>query len=57
VRARRSGALLDFANEHGERGLRAIGGRQAGERLLEQQDPGLDAQALLAVLERAAGED
>jgi len=57
VRARRAGALLDFANEHGERGLRAIGGRQAAERLLEQQDPGLDAQALLAVLERAAGED
>jgi LAO/AO transport system kinase len=57
VRARRVGALLDFANEHGARGLRALGGRQAGERLLEQQDPGLDAQALGAVLERAAGED
>jgi LAO/AO transport system kinase len=56
VRARRAGALLDFASEHGERGLRAIGGRRAAERLLEAQDPKLDAQALLTILERAAGE-
>jgi LAO/AO transport system kinase len=54
VHARRAGALLDFASEHGERGLRAIGGRRAGERLLEQQDPGLDTQSLVAVLERTA---
>ena len=57
MRARRAGALLDFASEHGQRGLRAIGGRHAGERLLERQDPGLDAQALLSILEHAAGED
>jgi GTPase len=56
VRARRAGALLDFTDEHGERGLRALGGRRAGERLLEQQDPGLDTQALVATLERAAAE-
>ncbi len=54
TRARRSGALLDFAAEHGERGLRAVGGRRAAERLLEEQDPGLDEQALVTVLERAA---
>jgi LAO/AO transport system kinase len=56
LRARRAGALLDFAGEHGERGLRAVGGRRAAERLLEEQDPGLDAQALVCVLERAAAE-
>jgi LAO/AO transport system kinase len=54
LRARRAGALLDFAGEHGERGLRAVGGRRAAERLLAQQDPGLDAQALVSALERAA---
>ncbi len=53
LRARRAGALLDFAEEHGERGLRAVGGRRAGERLLEQQDPGLDTQALVITLELA----
>jgi LAO/AO transport system kinase len=56
LRARRAGALLDFAGEHGERGLRAVGGRRAAEGLLEQQDPGLDTQALVCVLERAAAE-
>jgi LAO/AO transport system kinase len=54
LRTRRAGALLDFTGEHGERGLRALGGRRAGERLLEQQDPGLDAQTLVTILERAA---
>jgi LAO/AO transport system kinase len=54
LRARRAGALLDFTGEHGERGLRALGGRRTGERLLEQQDPGLDTQALVAALELAA---
>jgi LAO/AO transport system kinase len=54
ARARRMGALLDYAGEHGERGLRALGGRRAAEKLLETEDPGLDAQALVAALERAA---
>jgi GTPase len=53
LRARRSGALLDFAAEHGERGLRAVGGKHTAERLLEQQGPTLDAQALVRVLETA----
>jgi LAO/AO transport system kinase len=56
LRARRAGALLEFADEHGERGLRAVGGRRAAERLLEGQDPGLDMQALVSALERAAWE-
>lgn len=50
--ARRSGALTDFALEHGERGLRALGGRAAALALLGGQDPGLDVPALVAVLER-----
>jgi LAO/AO transport system kinase len=56
LRARRNGALLDFVAEHGERGLRALGGRHAAERLLGQQDEALDAQALARALEAAATE-
>jgi LAO/AO transport system kinase len=55
TRARRLGAL-DFVAEHGERGLRAIGGRRAAVRWLGEQDPGLAGPALVAALEvRAAG--
>jgi LAO/AO transport system kinase len=54
AQARRAGALLDFAAEHGERGLRAIGGRRAAENLLAAQDPGLDAQTLTTRLEETA---
>jgi LAO/AO transport system kinase len=53
--ARRAGALADFAAEHGERGLRALGGRRAAEKLLADADPGADVPALTAALERAAG--
>jgi LAO/AO transport system kinase len=53
-RIRRTGALLDFTDEYGEHGLQAVGGRRVAERLLEAQDPGLDEQALVTVLERAA---
>lgn len=53
LRARRAGALLDFADEHGERGVRALGGRRGAERLLAGQAPGLDGQALVEVLEHA----
>jgi LAO/AO transport system kinase len=52
LRARRAGALSEFVCEHGERGLRALGGRGAAERLLAEQEPGLEAPALVAVLER-----
>lgn len=49
VRSRRMHALADFTAEHGERGLRAIGGRREAERWLSAQDPALD----VAALERA----
>jgi LAO/AO transport system kinase len=51
--ARRAGALNEFALERGERTLRALGGRAAAERLLAEQDPGLDAPALVRALEAA----
>jgi LAO/AO transport system kinase len=44
--ARRRHALENFAVEHGERGLRALGGRLGAERWLETQDPGLDVPSL-----------
>jgi LAO/AO transport system kinase len=51
--ARRAGALTDFTIEHGERGLRALGGRTAAMRLLDEQDVGLQTPDLVARLERA----
>jgi len=50
--ARRAGALTDFAVEHGEVGLRALGGRRAAAAMIERQPPGLGTPALVAVLER-----
>jgi LAO/AO transport system kinase len=49
--ARRAGALADFVAEHGERGLRAIGGRRGALALLDEQDPAADAATLLSALE------
>lgn len=46
LRSRRMHALADFVTEHGERGLRALGGRRAAERWLAEQDPGLDVPEL-----------
>ena len=55
LRARRMHALADFVTEHGERGLRAVGGRREAEKWLSDQDPGLDVAALGRLLsERAA---
>jgi LAO/AO transport system kinase len=51
--ARRAGALSDFAFEHGERGLRALGGRAAASALLSHQDAGLQTPDLLHCLEAA----
>ena len=51
--ARRASALADFVAEHGERGLRALGGRRAAGRLLAEQDASLDVPALTRALERA----
>ena len=55
VRTRRLGALADFVAEHGERGLRALGGRRAAERLLAEQPPEADEPALVAALEARPG--
>ena len=54
LRARRLHALADFAAEHGERGLRALGGRRAAESWLAEQDPGLDVPSLERSLEQRA---
>ena len=51
ARARRLAALADFTLEHGEAALRALGGRRAAEKLLAEQDAGLDTPALRRVLE------
>jgi LAO/AO transport system kinase len=46
TRARRRAALADFVAEHGDRGLRALGGRRVAERWLDEQAAGLDVPAL-----------
>jgi LAO/AO transport system kinase len=55
LRARRAQALADFVAEHGERGLRALGGRRPAQRWLAEQDPGLDVATLARLLEKQAG--
>jgi LAO/AO transport system kinase len=54
LRGRRLHALNDFAVEHGERGVRALGGRRSAERWLAAQDPGLDVASLERALEQRA---
>jgi LAO/AO transport system kinase len=54
TRARRLGALADFVAEHGQRGLRALGGRRSAERWLAEQDGGLAGPELVAALEARA---
>jgi LAO/AO transport system kinase len=54
LRARRASALADYAREHGERGLSALGGRRAAQALLTEQDPGADVPSLVSALERQA---
>ena len=51
---RRAGALADFISEHGQRGLRALGGRRAAARWLAEQEDGADVPALVSALERRA---
>ena len=41
--------------EHGERALRALGGRREAERLLAEQDPALDVPSLVEILRERAG--
>ncbi len=50
--ARRAAALRDFVVEHGEQGLRALGGRRGAERLLAEQRPGMAVPALVTALEQ-----
>jgi LAO/AO transport system kinase len=52
--SRRAAALDDFVHEHGERGLRALGGRGAALALLDAQEPALEVPALVDALEAAA---
>jgi LAO/AO transport system kinase len=54
LEARRLHALSDFAAEHGESGLRSLGGRRAAERWLAEQDAGLDVPTLAHALEERA---
>jgi LAO/AO transport system kinase len=56
TRARRLGALADYVAEHGERGLRALGGRRAAERFLSEQDDALEGPALVRALEARTAE-
>jgi LAO/AO transport system kinase len=51
LRGRRAAALAQFTVEHGERGLRALGGRRAASAWLQGQAAGLDVPALVAGLE------
>jgi GTPase len=54
TRARTLAALSQFAAEHGDRGVRALGGRRGAERVLADLDPELEVPALVAELERRA---
>jgi LAO/AO transport system kinase len=56
LRSRHLAALADFSAEHGERPLRALGGRRAAERLLAGEDPGLTTAELTERLELLARE-
>jgi LAO/AO transport system kinase len=52
ARSRRLSALRELVAEHGERGLRGLGGRREAERLLAGQDPATGTAELVALLER-----
>lgn len=52
LHARRASAITEFTVEHGERALRALGGRSSAEKLLAAQDPGLEVPGLVAALEQ-----
>ncbi len=52
--ARRATALADYVAEHGERGLRALGGRRAAEQWLAGQAADADVPALVKGLEGLA---
>jgi LAO/AO transport system kinase len=53
LRSRRASALREFGAEHGERALRALGGRREAEQVLASSDPALSVNQLVANLEAA----
>jgi LAO/AO transport system kinase len=55
LHSRRAHALADFIAEHGERGLRTLGGRREAERWLADQSPDTDVASLERGLEARAG--
>ena len=57
LKTRRGHALDEFVAEHGQRGLRALGGRLEAQRWLEQQDAALDVPALERALEARAQDE
>ena len=54
ARSRRMHALADFSAEHGDRGLRELGGRRAAEKWLAGRDADRDVAALRHDLEQRA---
>jgi LAO/AO transport system kinase len=52
--SRRASALADFTAEHGERGIRALGGRRAARRFLQELAPGDDIPSIVQALEHRA---
>jgi LAO/AO transport system kinase len=50
LHARREGALTEFMAEYGERGLAALGGREAARDLLDRQPAGAGSATLLGAL-------
>lgn len=50
--ARRASALADFAREHGERGMSALGGRRGVTALLAGLSPDMDVPSLVRALEQ-----
>jgi LAO/AO transport system kinase len=55
LHSRRAHALADFVAEHGDRGLRALGGRREAERWLAGQAADCDVAGLQRALESRAG--
>ncbi len=54
LRARRAGALADFVAERGEAGLRALGGRRAAVRFLDELEAAASEPELVKALEARA---
>jgi LAO/AO transport system kinase len=54
LRSRRLSALREFTAEHGERALRALGGRREAERFLDSQDHAATVSELVRTLEAKA---